>query len=50
MKVKCVFKFIVPKVYVFHKTVQSFAFAAVRILCGEFVWKDLDWYEVSTVN
>ena len=42
MKVKCVFKFVVPKLYVFHKTIQNFAFAAVRILCGEFVWKGLD--------
>jgi len=35
MNVKCAFKFIVPKLYNFHKRVRSFDFAA---------------YELCTVN
>jgi hypothetical protein len=38
MKVKCGFKFIVLKLYNFHKTVvRSLDFAAMRIVCSKFM-------------
>ena len=49
MNVKCAFKFIVPKIYNFHKTVCSFDFVAYELctvnLCKKI--KRSDWYKMS---